>query len=254
MWKIVWGSVLYSVLVGWMSPVTNHVNLMITLPVLSKLLTDGALMAGGKLSLEELNDPLWHQQSCKAAASPSGRWRVCDGIWFSASTLSYLQIWQHTLLAEMSHSQGMTLGYRGFYIVPRRNCCFNLNVLAACQMTRNEVRAAGWVVSWFCNESQLTDKEPWKQPDLFHLLWGMIPLCTSVWAQWPVSSCWRCLHWQQEKRNLKAEAQILTSAVLLDFMEYLGYAKDAHNDNTKWLLNYTWTWKKQGIFHFSLFA
>lgn len=88
--------------------------------------------------------------------------------------------------------------------------------------------SCGWVVSWFCNESQLTDKAPWKQPDLFHLLLsGMIPLCASIWAQRPVSFCWRCLHWQQEKRK-KAEARVLTSAVLLDLMEYLGYVKDAY--------------------------
>lgn len=55
----------------------------------------------------------------------------------------------HTLLAEMSHSQGMTLVYRAFQAAPRRNCSFNLNVLAACQMTRprrNEVRPA--VAEW----------------------------------------------------------------------------------------------------------
>lgn len=37
MWKIVWGSFLDSVLVGWMNPVINHVILMIALPVLSKI-------------------------------------------------------------------------------------------------------------------------------------------------------------------------------------------------------------------------
>lgn len=34
-------------------------------------------------------------------------------------------------------------------------------------------------------------------------------------------------------------------------MEYLGYAKDAYNDNTKWLLRYIWTGKKQGLSSFS---
>lgn len=41
-----------------MSPVINHVIPMITLPVLSKSLHEGALMAGEKLSLQELNDPV----------------------------------------------------------------------------------------------------------------------------------------------------------------------------------------------------
>lgn len=68
---------------------------MITFPVLSKSLADRA----PQLRLEELNDALWHQQSCKAAR-PSGRWRDCDG--FNASPLSYLHVWQqgtsHSLL------------------------------------------------------------------------------------------------------------------------------------------------------------
>lgn len=72
----------------------------------------------------------------------------CDGIWFNAllsRTFISSSKAAYILLAEMSHSQGMTLVCRGFQTGPRRNCAFNLNVLAACQMTRpgrNEVRAA----------------------------------------------------------------------------------------------------------------
>lgn len=58
----------------------------------------------------------------------------------------------HALIAETSHSQGTTFVYRGFQTGLGRNCCLNLNVLAACQMTRprrSEVRPA---VAQLCHD------------------------------------------------------------------------------------------------------
>lgn len=129
-----------------MSPWINHVIPVITLPVLRKSLADSALMAGEKLSLEELDDPLWQQESCKAA-SCNGRWRVCDGIRLSASPLSYLHVWQKGSSHPSCWNESQPGNDPCIQRIsgPRRNCCFNLNVLGACQMTRprrNEVRPA----------------------------------------------------------------------------------------------------------------
>lgn len=87
------------------------------------------------------SQPQWKRKSVMASGSTH-----CSLIpsYLAARQLTFSKA-AHILLAEMRHSQGMTLVCRGFQTGPRRNCGFNLNVLAACQMTRprrNEVRAA----------------------------------------------------------------------------------------------------------------
>lgn len=67
----------------------------------TRSLADRAMMSDEKFSLEKLCDSLCCQQSYKGI-NPRGRWTVCDGIWFRASTFSFVFCNKaaHILIAE----------------------------------------------------------------------------------------------------------------------------------------------------------